>query len=114
MPSTRPCLCVVAGLAALPAAASDWRPLTGAEIAAALAGQTIVYDPDEQTFFDTGRTRYRLLKDRWGWWEVRDDTYCSLWPPAEEWACHGVEAAADGRIRFTDPDGIVTEGRPAE
>lgn len=93
------------------AAGSEWRPLSGEALREALSGRTVVYGPDEQTFLETGRTRYRLLGDRWGWWEVRADRYCSLWPPAEEWTCYAVEAHGDGaRLRFTGPDGTVTEG----
>jgi hypothetical protein len=26
-----------------------------------------------------------------GKWEVRGNRYCSLWPPAQEWACYDIE-----------------------
>ncbi len=109
------CTLAALALAAAPAAAETWRSLTGAEIAAALTGRTVIYGPDEQVFFPTGRTRHRLLGDRWGWWEVRGDAYCSLWPPREDWECFEVEQDMTGaRLRFTDAEGQVTEGGIAE
>ena len=96
-----------------PAAAEDWRALSGAEIRVVLTGATVSYDPDTQVFFETGRTRYRLLRDRWGWWEIRGDSYCSLWPPGEDWTCFAVERRG-GRLRFIDPDGVITEATLSE
>ena len=85
--------------------------LEGASLAEVLAGQNVIYDPDEQKFFENGRTRYRVFRDRWGWWELQEGRYCSLWPPAEIWECFDTEISPDGaRLRFTSAEGIVTEG----
>lgn len=96
---------------ATPASAEDWRPLAGDDLAKRLSGANVVYDLDEQKFFENGRTRYRVFRDRWGWWEMREGRYCSLWPPAEIWECYETELSADGaQIKFTSSEGIVTVG----
>lgn len=111
----RPRHVIAAALAALAAPlaaqADGWIPVEGEALRALLLENTLIYGLDEQIFFENGRTRYTLLKHRWGWWELRDGRHCTLWPPREDWECFTAERAADGnRIRFTGPDGIVTEG----
>ena len=97
-------------LCAAPGAGADheWRPLAGAEIEEALSGRTLAYDFERQRFFASGRTSYDAGILEWGHWEVRDDRYCSLWPPAEDWTCYdvAVREGPEGReIRFS-ADGV--------
>lgn len=108
---------MVAGLAMLaagPAVAEDWRALTGAEITAALTDRVLIYDPEfevTQSFLASGRTEYTFGNPRWGWWEVRGDTYCSLWPPSDEWECFETALSADGTsVRFTGTAGDTIDG----
>ncbi|MBT8457453.1 MAG: hypothetical protein HKO95_06095 [Rhodobacteraceae bacterium] len=103
---------VVLGLMALPAAGEEWRPLTSDEIAEVLTERTVLYeDIGDQTFFASGRTLYRVVRDSWGWWEARDNQYCSLWPPQEEWACFSVNLSADGtRVQFVGENDDISEG----
>lgn len=114
----RHCLAVMVCCAAAPALAQDWRPLAGDDIAAALAERTLIYDPElqvQQRFFASGRTEYTFGNPRWGWWEVRDDAYCSLWPPSDEWECFALALSADGRsVRFTGVAGDETVGDYSE
>ena len=102
-------------LIALPAAAEEggWTPLAGDALEAALAGRTLSYGPDDQTFYETGRTRYRLLGSRWGWWEIREGRYCALWPPREDWDCFDTHTRGEV-IRFTGPEGEIYLGTYAE
>ena len=89
-----------------------WYPISDTALLELLAGRTVVYDLDEQVFFENGRTRYRVFRDRWGWWEIQNGQYCSLWPPSEDWTCFGAETnATRDKIRFTDPDGVIFEGQ---
>ncbi|MEM9975021.1 MAG: hypothetical protein AAF771_12650 [Pseudomonadota bacterium] len=107
-------LAALAALAVSPAGAEDWPLLNGTEITEALTGAHLVSDPDvdaEQRFFASGRTEYVFGNPRWGWWEVRGDEYCSLWPPSDEWECYAVSRAPDGdAVRFIGAEGDVTEG----
>ncbi len=92
-------------------APETWEPIQGAQLTELLSGRTVVYDLDEQVFFANGRTRYRVFRDRWGWWELQDGRFCSLWPPSEEWTCFTAETNQEmDKIRFTDPEGIIFEG----
>ena len=49
-----------------------------------------------------------------GKWEVRDAQYCSLWPPAKDWACYDVEMTPAQPpftgIVWISPDGSRTDG----
>lgn len=104
---------IVAILAAGPALAEDWRTLTGDEVTAALTGREVIYDAEfdvTQTFFASGRTQYTFGNPRWGWWEVRGDAYCSLWPPSDEWECYAVALSPDeGTVRFIGAEGDATD-----
>lgn len=97
---------------ALPVCASaeeNWTKLDSEGIQAALSGQTVDYDKAWQVFRPSGATLYNAGRDSWGKWDVRDDQYCSQWPPADGWACYDVEV--DGKnVRFTGESGIPTDG----
>jgi hypothetical protein len=98
-------------LAILPLAAlaqDGWKPLTGAEITLALSDRELVYaDGTRQTFRPGGETYYG---DTTGSWRVEGDTYCSVWPPSDRWACYGVEINGLD-VRFMAADGSATQGR---
>jgi hypothetical protein len=97
---------------AAPAAAEDWRALTGAEITAALTARVLAYDGATQNFFADGRTLYEAGGPSWGAWRVDGDRYCSQWPPRDAWDCYAVEAEARGLdLRFVGKGGEVTVGR---
>lgn len=106
-------------LLAAPALAEGWRPLTSAEIQAALSGRSLVYeDGTTQNFFSDGRTLYRAGADAgagesWGKWWVAGDQYCSTWPPSETPACYDVEAEGQD-VRFRGGDGSVSSGHYAD
>ncbi len=89
--------------------AQEWTPLDGSGIHAALTGEIVDYDTAWQDFRVSGRTLYHRGRDSWGYWEVRGDQYCSLWPPSDLWACYGVARQGD-RIRFIGAAGDVTDG----
>jgi hypothetical protein len=91
-----------------PALADDWEALDGPAIAAALTSRALGYpDGTLQDFRADGSTQYA---DSAGRWEVRDDRYCSLWPPSDRWTCYAVERRRID-IRFTAEDGTRTVGR---
>ena len=92
-----------------PAWADDWRILTGAEIQAALTGKKLQYAEAWQDFRASGATLYNAGRDSWGYWAVRDDQYCSQWPPQALWACYDVAAKGD-QIRFIGDFNDVTDG----
>lgn len=97
------------------ASAEPWEQMTGAEIAAALTGRTLVYDSGWQEFFESGRTLYNAGRDSWGTWRVEGDRYCSQWPPSDSWSCYAMSRdAATGALRFIDPAGNATVGRLGE
>ena len=94
-----------------PGAALAWEPLTGPAITEALSGRSVIFDPlTFQTFHATGLTDFVTERDSTGRWEVREDRYCSSWPPSGTWTCYGVEREGD-LIRFIGPDGSASEGR---
>ncbi len=77
------------------AAAGAERPLTGAEIQAALADRTVQGEDGgkvwKQMFQKSGATSYTVDgAQSQGFWEVRGDQYCSQWPPNEAWDCYEV------------------------
>ncbi|MEO6298065.1 MAG: hypothetical protein ABIV25_04190 [Paracoccaceae bacterium] len=96
-------------VAAGPAWADD--KLDAAAITATLTGKSVVYDdgtkqlfkPDGQTIFDNGRQSM-------GQWAVREDQYCSVWPPSDVWACYDVMTGASGAVSFVAADGSATAG----
>lgn len=94
--------------------AEEFRTLNGEQILAALTGQKLDYGQGVwQTFDDTMLTQYFSGRPSAGRWAVREDRYCSLWPPSDLWACYDVQQS--GRvIRFVDDNGGTTEGIYAE
>ena len=95
-------------LCAAPVAAEEWRGLDGAEIAAALTDRVLVYDDAQQDFRASGRTLYNAGQDSWGYWNVRGDQYCSMWPPSDLWACFDLEAKGE-MLRFVGQSDDITE-----
>ena len=90
------------------AGAEDWERLEGQDIATALVARVLGYpDGTLQDFFADGRT---LSGDRFGRWEVREDRYCSQWPPSDRWDCFLVEQSGLD-LRFTDDNGTTIVGR---
>ncbi|MEJ8560895.1 hypothetical protein QTO30_06445 [Yoonia sp. GPGPB17] len=89
--------------------ADDWKSMDGAEIAEVLTDQTVIYENATQRFYASGRTLYSAGQDSWGYWVVRDDQYCSQWPPGDQWDCYDI-AKMEGMIRFIGIDGSVTDG----
>ncbi len=90
------------------AQAETWTKLSGPEIQAALEGHTLQYKNAWQDFRASGRTLYNAGRDSWGYWNVRDDQYCSMWPPSDLWACYDMERYAD-RLRFVGDNNDITE-----
>ena len=91
------------------AEAGEWTPMGGAEIAGALTGRVLRYETAWQDFRASGRTLYNAGRDSWGYWAVRGDQYCSMWPPSDLWSCYDMERQGE-RLRFLDAAGEVTEG----
>jgi len=87
-------------LAAAPAFADGWIPMTGAEITEALTGRTLTWMDTTQDFRASGKTLYiHKGRESWGNWEVRGDQYCSQWPPNSLWACYDMDRSGE-RLRF--------------
>jgi hypothetical protein len=97
-------------LFASPALAEDFVPLSGSEIDTALTGRELLYENGaQQDFRASGRTLYNAGRDSWGYWGVREDQYCSMWPPSDIWACYDM-ARSGNVIRFTGEAGDITVG----
>lgn len=89
-------------------------PLDGVGITVALTDRVLVYDGGAvQDFRASGRTLYDSGSPSWGYWEVRGDQYCSLWPPSAVWECYTVEDM-DGAIVFVGASGDRTTGHYAD
>ncbi|UWQ92910.1 hypothetical protein K3727_09070 [Rhodobacteraceae bacterium M382] len=100
----------MAGLGLPVIAQEGWTPALGEEIRSALEGRSLIYDRGAwQDFNASGRTLYNAGRDSWGYWAVRDDRYCSMWPPSDIWACYKVEVTSTA-VRFVDPGGEITTG----
>jgi hypothetical protein len=92
------------------AAAQDWIRLQDDAARAALEGRRVVYDSGAwQEFRVSGATLYNAGRDSWGYWRVRGDQYCSMWPPSDLWACYDLEISGE-RLRFVGAHGEKTEG----
>ena len=93
--------------------------LDGPEIHDALAGKTVTGNQDgrewRQVFHEGGSTDYTEINGRStgpsrGNWQVREDQYCSVWPPSDYWACY--DMAKDGdEILFIESSGAVWRAR---
>lgn len=95
-------------------AAEEFRTLNGDEILTALSGQKLDYGEGVwQTFDDSMLTQYFSGRPSAGRWAVREDRYCSLWPPSDLWACYNVQQSGQ-TIRFVDDGGGTTDGVYAE
>lgn len=94
-------------------AIAEWRALSGAEIEAALSGHRLNYETAWQEFRPSGRTLYNAGQDSWGYWQVREDKYCSQWPPSDLWACYRVEVHGP-LVRFVGEAGDVTDATYAD
>ena len=98
---------VVAGLVT----AESWQRKSEDNLRDALEGRKIVYENGAwQVFNPSGRTLYHAGRDSWGYWQIRDDEYCSSWPPSDLWTCYTVEVAGQ-KVRFIGPSDDVTQGR---
>jgi hypothetical protein len=79
-----------------PASAED-KPLTGPEILKLLVGTEVAGDGWTQSFAAGGATTYTAPGGvSTGRWDVRGDTYCSVWPPSDSWACYAMTIDAAG------------------
>ena len=96
---------------AFSAAHADLKRLDGTGISAALDGKTISGERDGkawvQTFDAGGVTVYTVAGEAAseGRWRVREDRFCSQWPPAPAWACYDM---------FRDGDVVVFIGEDGE
>ncbi|MEM6305632.1 MAG: hypothetical protein AAF744_13015 [Pseudomonadota bacterium] len=99
--------------AGAPQAQEAWERLSGAEIAEALTERRLSYASGSQVFYASGRTLYDSGRPSWGYWAVRQDRYCSMWPPSDLWACYALERRGTA-LRFVGAAGDVTEGVYAE
>lgn len=91
---------MLAGLATVSQAGE--RPLVGTEIRAILTDATAITPKDGgeiiQVFYSDRRTFYQDERPSWGLWEIRNDQYCSNWPPSASWVCYDMFAwEQDGR-----------------
>lgn len=94
---------------AAPVAADDWQALSGDEIREVLNGTHLEYENASQFFMADGRTEYVAGRPSLGLWEVREDQYCSVWPPSDHWACYDI-FQKPGFLRFVGEAGDVTDG----
>ncbi len=75
--------------------------LAGAEITAALSGNTAIGDQKgmlwRQYFAINGDTVYIVSgkQPSPGKWRVSGDNFCSLWPPSTKWDCYSMTGAGD-------------------
>ncbi len=87
------------------------KSLTGAEITAALSGNTAIGDQKgmawRQYFADNGDTLYLAAGSppSPGKWRISGDTYCSLWPPSTSWDCYGMTGEGDNVTWIFDGGG---------
>jgi hypothetical protein len=81
------------------ARAGDFVSGPKADIIAALAGRTAFdagrAEPRWRQFFNKDGTTLYIgnAAPSLGRWDIREGRYCSVWPPADNWVCYGVELA---------------------
>ncbi|MEL6680648.1 MAG: hypothetical protein AAFQ51_18240 [Pseudomonadota bacterium] len=117
MDTRAPTLALMLAAAAPALADEGWVALRGAEIREALADKTLIYEFEKQRFYASGRTSFDAGILDWGHWEVREDRYCSLWPPSDIWTCYDValrDWAGVTQIRFTGEVDDVSLGTVME
>lgn len=88
---------------------ADWTALTGDQITQILTGRVLDYGDKWQDFRASGRTLYFSGAESWGYWDVRGDQYCSMWPPSDLWGCYDVAQSGEA-LRFVGAQGDVTDG----
>lgn len=86
-----------------------WTDLDGGGITSFLTGSLVTYDGARQDFRASGRTLYTTSEEQWGYWGVRGDQYCSMWPPSDLWSCYDVARKGD-MVRFIGGSGDTTDG----
>ncbi|MDA5093890.1 hypothetical protein O2N63_07300 [Aliiroseovarius sp. KMU-50] len=102
------------GFAEMALAEGTFHPVSGKEIRTLLTDAQVDYiGKDEsawQFFHADGRTLYGVgSSESWGRWSVREDQYCSTWPPSSHESCY--EMTRQGNtVRFIGPRGDVYEG----
>lgn len=120
MSGTRKWTRLVAGMTLLLVAGpalADWERLDGDGIRAVLTGAQVDYDGAAwQEFLSSGRTIYRVGEaptgsTSTGEWRAEAGSYCSRWPPRDDWTCYAVEVDGAGGIRFVDAWGNVSTGQ---
>ncbi|SLN41488.1 hypothetical protein PSA7680_02069 [Pseudoruegeria aquimaris] len=106
-------LAAVLALAPATGFAAEWKTLGENEILAVLAGASVEYIAARQEFLSSGDTIWDTGEKQLGHWTVNGGKYCSQWPPSSEITCYTVEQMVEdeSRIRFTDPQGKVSNGR---
>ncbi|KAB7615874.1 hypothetical protein F9L33_03690 [Amylibacter sp. SFDW26] len=93
------------------ASADTWLKLSNNEIETALSNRTLQYSGAIQVFYENGDTYYASQRPTHGKWDVEENQYCSVWPPAVTWVCYDVERNTDGTaIRFISKDGSADIG----
>jgi len=91
-------------------AAEGFQRLTGEEILEALIDRKLDYGQGVSQSFDGNMlTQYFSGRPSAGRWAVREDRYCSQWPPSDIWACYDV-LRSDNTIRFVGDGGDITDG----
>lgn len=85
-----------------------WEALSGGDIREAFTGKILDYGEKWQDFRGSGRTLYFSGQESWGYWAVRGDQYCSMWPPSDFWGCYDIERRGD-TLRFVGASGDFTE-----
>lgn len=84
------------------------RPLSGKEIAQVLRERKLQYRQAWHVYRASGRTRYDAGQDSRGYWAVRGNQYCSVWPPSDVWSCYDM-ARSGLRLIFTGASGDITD-----
>jgi len=95
--------CAIALMAFLsaPAVQAGEEPLTGDQIKEILSGNTVFGEqkgtPWKQYFDADGATIYISGEDAPspGRWAVREDRFCSQWPPSDKWDCYDMTGAGE-------------------
>ncbi len=102
-------LCVLMSASDASSEESKWTAMNGEKILTVLTGNTVKYGETWQDFHASGRTLYNAGHDSWGYWAVRGEQYCSLWPPQDLWACYDMQIRGN-TLRFWGRKGDITEG----